>query len=307
MFRTLIAIAGLCLLAVKLAGPAAGQPAQDRGACAQITAACQLAGFKLGGVGTGTGLLADCVAPIMQGTVQPPGASMPLPQIDPRLVAACKAINPNFGQGGPPGSAAGATIKIMPLGDSITYGTPNPGYGGFRRVLGMLLAKDGYTIQFVGSQHNGNEAVPDPNNEGHPGWTTAQIKHGIDANGWLETADPDIVLLHIGTNDIRLGGATLAPANLSALLDDILARAPRARVLVAQIIPARRGADAVHATYNEAVQRIVASKGPRAALVDMRKVLSPTDYADALHPNPGGYDKMARAWETALRPILAGR
>lgn len=28
-------------------------------------------------------------------------------------------------------------------------------------------------------------------------------------------------------------------------------------------------------------------------------------YADGLHPNAGGYDKMARAWEPAIRAILS--
>ncbi len=32
----------------------------------------------------------------------------------------------------------------------------------------------------------------------------------------------------------------------------------------------------------------------------------PADYADGLHPNAGGYDKMARAWEGAIRALLSG-
>lgn len=37
----------------------------------------------------------------------------------------------------------------------------------------------------------------------------------------------------------------------------------------------------------------------------MRNILSPGDYADGLHPNAGGYDEMARAWETGIRAVLA--
>jgi lysophospholipase L1-like esterase len=185
-------------------------------------------------------------------------------------------------------------IKIMPLGDSITFGSPEPGYGGYRHLLGTLLINDGYTIDFVGSRQN---------NEGHPGWTIPQIKNGIDSRGWLETYQPDIILLHIGTNDIRQGNAASAPADLSALLDDILTRLPQTHVIVAQIVPFRRGPAPAH---QSAILGIVASKGPRVSLVDMQNILSPSDYEEGIHPNAGGYDKMAHAWEPAIRAVLSG-
>jgi lysophospholipase L1-like esterase len=138
---------------------------------------------------------------------------------------------------------ADAAIKIMPLGDSITYGTPHPRYGGYRHALWTLLNGDGFRVNFVGSQHSGDGVIPDPNNEGHPGWTIPQIKNGVDRNGWLEKTRPDVILLHIGTNDIRYGYVQSAPSYLTALLDDILARLPRAHVIVAQIIPFQVGQD----------------------------------------------------------------
>ncbi len=196
-------------------------------------------------------------------------------------------------------------VKIMPLGDSITFGSPDRSYGGYRHLLGSLLTNDGYLFDFVGSRESGNGVIPHPENEGHPGWTILQIKNGIDSDGWLETYQPDIILLHIGTNDIRRGDAASAPGNLSALLEDILARLPQTHVIVAQIIPFRRGPERGHQSYNDAVAAIVASKGPRLSMVDMQTILAPSDYADGLHPNAGGYDKMARAWEPAIRAVLA--
>jgi hypothetical protein len=198
-------------------------------------------------------------------------------------------------------------LKIMPLGDSITFGTPNPSYGGYRHLLGTLLTNDGYSFDFVGSQQSGDGVLPSPNNEGHPGWTILQIKNGIDSRGWLETYQPDVILLHIGTNDLRprIGGAAAAPDNLSTLLDDILARLPQARVIVAEIIPFAPGPDQDHQAYNASIPGIVASKGPRVSIVDMQNVLHPSDYADRFHPKAGGYDKMARAWERALRPVIS--
>ena len=201
-------------------------------------------------------------------------------------------------------SSQKVSLKIMPLGDSITFGTPDRSYGGYRHALGNLLANDGYIVDFVGSQRSGIKTIPDPDNEGHPGWTITQIKQGIDADGWLETYKPDIILLHIGTNDIGHGDTASAPDNLSALLDDILARLPKVRVIVAQIIPFRHGAEEGHRSYNAAIPGIAASKGARVSVVDMRNILSMSDYADGLHPNANGYNKMARAWQTAIRAVV---
>jgi lysophospholipase L1-like esterase len=197
------------------------------------------------------------------------------------------------------------SVKVMPLGDSITSGSPDRSYGGYRHLLGTLLINNGYIIHFVGSRQSGNGVIPSSDNEGHPGWTIIQIKNGIDSNGWLETYKPDIILLHIGSNDIRKGDGASAPGNLSVLLDDILARLPKTHVIVAQIIPFRRGPDEGHLSYNAAIPGIVASKGPRVSMVDMQTILSPNDYAEGLHPNTGGYDKMARAWERAMRALLS--
>ncbi len=195
-------------------------------------------------------------------------------------------------------------LKIMPLGDSITWGTPDLGYGGYRHLLGTLLTNDGFSFEFVGFRPSG--LIPSPNNGGHWGWPILQIKKGIDSDGWLETYRPDIVLLHIGTNGLRprVGGAASAPDNLSALLDDILARLPQAHVVMAQIIPFRRGRDQGRQSYNAAIPGIVASKGPRVSVANMQNILSPSDYADGFHPNAGGYDKIARAWEPALSAMI---
>jgi hypothetical protein len=80
-------------------GPSATQPPAPQGPCQQIMAACQQAGFVRGGAKTGAGLAVDCVRPIVQGTAQRPKASKALPQVDPQIVAACKASNPSFRKG----------------------------------------------------------------------------------------------------------------------------------------------------------------------------------------------------------------
>jgi hypothetical protein len=88
-FITLLGVA-IC------AFPAGAQELQHP--CRQIRAACEAAGFVHGKGKEGFGLSRDCIRPIMQGIVQRPKASKPLPQVDTQLITACKAANPNFGQ-----------------------------------------------------------------------------------------------------------------------------------------------------------------------------------------------------------------
>jgi N-acetylglucosamine-6-sulfatase len=69
-----------------------------KGPCRQVSVACQTAGFTVGGAKEGSGIIIDCVRPIMQAAAQRRKATKPLPQVDARVIAACKAANPNFGQ-----------------------------------------------------------------------------------------------------------------------------------------------------------------------------------------------------------------
>jgi hypothetical protein len=70
-------------------------------------------------------------------------------------------------------SAANGTIRIMPLGNSITYGYP--GDEGYRKDLYLDLVDAGYDVDFVGSLSDG--VGFDSDHEGHIGWYTAQIRH----------------------------------------------------------------------------------------------------------------------------------
>ena len=122
----------LCQMAIALAGAYAAQAAPASGPCGQIVTACQQAGFVPGSRRSGEGLQVDCVRPILQGTAQARRAKKSLPQIDPQLVAACKASDPNFGQGnaapretGTPESPPSPTVTLAPA-PSLPAGTRRP-------------------------------------------------------------------------------------------------------------------------------------------------------------------------------------
>jgi lysophospholipase L1-like esterase len=205
---------------------------------------------------------------------------------------------------GPAAAESNGGVRVMPLGDSITEGTQVP--GGYRIGLWQRLAAGGYRVDFVGTQYNGPASLGDHDHEGHPGWRIDQI----DANiaGWLSTANPRTVLLHIGTNDILQNyNVAGAPGRLSTLIDHITAGAPAADVFVATIIPlASASQEAAVRTFNAALPGIVQSKanaGKRVHLVDMHAALTAADLTDGIHPTAAGYDKMAATWYAALRSV----
>jgi len=202
---------------------------------------------------------------------------------------------------------AAVPVRIMALGDSITKGAGSSTTSSYRADLWRrLVDQAGYAIDYVGSQVSGK--LPDRDNEGHSGWRIGQIAESID--GWLATYRPDVVLLHIGTNDLKSDDvAAGAPDRLSALIDKIRAGAPAATVIVAQIVPSSDAAITARVVkYNAAIPGIVAAKGtPKVRSANLFRGFNvATDLADRLHPNDAGYAKMAMTWYAALVPVLSG-
>jgi lysophospholipase L1-like esterase len=220
------------------------------------------------------------------------------------VLVAVLALTGAVARAGAAAAESNGGVRVMPLGDSITEGTQVP--GGYRIGLWQRLAAGGYRVDFVGTQYNGPASLGDHDHEGHPGWRIDQIDANI--GGWLSTARPRTVLLHIGTNDVlqnyNLAGA---PSRLSTLIDHITAGAPTADVFVSTIIPlASASQEAAARTFNAAVPGIVQSKvnaGQHVHLVDMHAALTTADLTDGIHPNAAGYDKMAATWYAALRSV----
>jgi lysophospholipase L1-like esterase len=207
------------------------------------------------------------------------------------------------------GTAAPKTVRVMALGDSVTDGLtlPDGTPGAYRNDLWQLLKSDGYSVDFVGSRMSGLPTLGDSDHEGHPGWTIAQINE--HAGAWMRTYQPDVVLLHLGTDDIE-GTSTPEAAStaLSTLVDTLTANAPAAQIFVSTLIPSPSDVlNQQFVAFNKLVPGIVARKGTRVHLVDMYSALSPADFVDPLHPTGGGYARMAVRWYSALLGVPIGR
>ena len=173
-------------------------------------------------------------------------------------------------------ASAATPVRIMPLGDSITLGDgPAQSYRGF---LQSQLNAAGYAYDFVGSY--GNVVPPggvntwawaedsqlnyngplDKDFEGHGGFQAGQPESVVGYKDHMLAQmvptdiplfQPDIVLMHIGTNDF-LGGWTthgpwhgqagdwdqrteLSAKNVKDLIDSIHALRPTTTILVGAI------------------------------------------------------------------------
>ncbi|MGB3509458.1 MAG: SGNH/GDSL hydrolase family protein [Microcoleaceae cyanobacterium] len=196
-------------------------------------------------------------------------------------------------------------VKIMPLGNSITDGYNVP--GGYRINLWKQLTNQGLNFEFVGSMKNGPESLPDKNNEGHSGWRIEQINRVVQR--WLKKAQPEIILLTIGTNDLVQNYLVeTAPERLDKLVSDIFAQLPEVQILVASIPPIDEAViNQKVQDYNSAIKSLVEKRkkqGDRLVFVDIYSGLTMADLADGVHPNIQGHTKMAQIWGNVLIDVL---
>jgi lysophospholipase L1-like esterase len=195
---------------------------------------------------------------------------------------------------------------VLPLGDSITVGL---GFeGGYRVELFRLALENDHEITFTGTQSpngpNMLDGVSFPrNHEGISGETIQQIANRVPMPGLSEL--PHIVLLHAGTNDMA-GDANGADMRLADLMDELLADAPDALIVVSNIIPLPFAAAAVD-SFNSEVPGMVetrADQGAHIVYVDQFTSFPTSELGDGVHPNEAGYARMAQAWYEAIAPYL---
>jgi hypothetical protein len=216
-----------------------------------------------------------------------------------------------------------AQIKIMPVGNSVTQGLSySPGSDldeGYRGYLYDLLVNNGYNdVEFVGTLTNGN-ALPSKNHEGHSGWYANKVSSfggggpGIAAaiDSFLTVNPSDIVLLHIGTNDLTLLDENPTTNTIAGLVNDVQLiisniheNNPNTVVIVAQVINSAENSNltSLTASFNSALGLAI-TESNTTRIVDMESALIyPDDIitddpgSKAVHPTSVGYEKMANVW-----------
>jgi autotransporter-associated beta strand protein len=237
-------------------------------------------------------------------------------------------------------------LQIMPLGDSITYGS----YGndaGYRGFLYNLLNPVAAGFQFVGAAAENPGALPtapidETRHNGYPSYATLDLANNLNGFNqavylyyggssrnpqggyWLTGGNgtgrgpvyPDIVLLLVGANDINQAGqinplVTVAnyPTNLTALINEIVTLRPAAKVIVADITP-YFPSNANIPAMNRSVNAIAAgfqSQGKQVSVVDLNTGFPTNGWSgDGIHPNDTGYSFMASQWYYGILAACSG-
>ena len=218
----------------------------------------------------------------------------------------------------------GDPCKVLPLGDSITYGlitvaadkassdasvNGKDSHGGYRVKLFSDAVAANHKMTFVGSQMNGPTtaaSMPFPkSHEGWSGYTIAQIQ-GKAASDL--TSGAHIILVHAGTNDTYGSDPSGAPARLSTLVDYLTSNYPTALIVVAKIIPYPSQTTNTN-LINNSIAAMVQSKvstGKHVIVADLNTGFTTSSMlaGDGVHPNQKGYDWMGDTWYAAISSFL---
>ena len=214
-------------------------------------------------------------------------------------------------------------VKIMPLGDSITRGSNGNGAipGGYRQQLGVKIAEAGRSYDFVGIRTDNAAVGMDPHHNGRDGWRTDQVLGSLTT---YLAANPNVVLMHLGTNDLLQAVPTATViTNMTTLIQRITSHSTSPKLYVATIIPVLADRDGktkeqwatIINDYNSKVRVLVQQQlalGRNVSLVDFASSLNFTigtstshfyHIYDGTHPNQNGYNQMGDFWYNA---IIAG-
>ena len=182
-------------------------------------------------------------------------------------------------------SSLSPDFLVVGIGDSITYGTPDPDLGWLpvlvRSAQGKIEAENG----------------------GIPGARTDQMLQRVRASVGRPAR---LVFVMGGTNDISQGVPTRAiVANLRAILETV---AGRGIPVVLLTIPPRT--DPAFAAQTDALNRAIVALGAseRVSVIDVYPALATADRTyrpgltlDGLHPSPAGYETIATVIRRDLR------
>jgi len=185
-------------------------------------------------------------------------------------------------------------LRILPLGDSITWGESSSTGNGYRLDLKNLLNANATLVNYIGTMRSGT--MSNPQNEGHPSCVVSEIADFAKAS---LPEQPNIVLLMAGVNDIVHDKDPInAPYRLALLLDQIFETCSQTLVVVAQLTPVPMRQEQVD-EFNKAMTPLIDARiraGSHIVMVDMWRYVKPDMLHDGLHPNDVGYRNMADGW-----------
>lgn len=130
------------------------------------------------------------------------------------------------------GLADEVQLRILPLGASIVYGLKSSDGNGFRYPLRNQLV-NGNPVNMIGSVHAGTMA--DNDCEGWPGYVITQVAEKAELS---IPSQPNLVLLHVGTNDaVQSVDIQNAATCLGTLIDRLFDAIPGVTIIASTLLP----------------------------------------------------------------------
>ena len=225
------------------------------------------------------------------------------------------------------------TYRILPLGNSITVGwngflPPLNQAVSYRDTLADQLSANGYLFDFVGHTSSGSSLMSDPDHgaissfrgqhvlrllqDGYDELNNVQLTGG---QPYLDVYPADIVLLHIGTNDIS-AGETPSANDVEAILDEIdaweVSSGNHVTVFVSRIIDRTDNPlwSMNTQSYNDSIDVMLADRlDPDVVVVDLESGAG-INYAtemdlDGIHPLQSALNKMGVTMYASLDDYMS--
>ena len=204
------------------------------------------------------------------------------------------------------------TIKILPLGDSITEGEF------YRYPLFKKLIDANIDFDFIGLRKGEDDFPPykgkmwDVDHQGISGITAIDVAETIETKLNKITDTPELVLIHLGTNDaeaIGLNEASLDDVenSMRTIIKALQKRNSKVKIFLAQIIPLNTSDKDLVPQINSKWKTLateLATKESPIFLVDCNTGFSVADLVDYWHPNEQGSEKMATRFAEAILSYL---
>ncbi|KAK5731516.1 hypothetical protein LTR17_011314 [Elasticomyces elasticus] len=201
------------------------------------------------------------------------------------------------------GVGDGTVLRILPLGASIVYGLKSSTGDGFRYGLRNQLLYNGNPVNMVGSVHAGTMADNDV--EGWPGYVITQVAQKAELS---IPSQPNLVLLHVGTNDcVQSIDIQNAGSRLGTLIDHLFSAIPGVTIVASTLLPNGNSATQSNIiTYNSQIPGVIRDRqaaGRQITYVDFSSsYFSLSDIGpDGTHPTDAGYLKMAEVWYQGIQ------
>lgn len=194
----------------------------------------------------------------------------------------------------------------LPLGASIVYGLKSTDGNGFRNALRNKLISNGNpAVDFIGSNHCGTMA--DNECEGWPGYTIAQVAAKAELS---IPSQPNLVLLHVGTNDaVQNLDIQHAGDRLGNLIDRLFDAIPGVTIIASTLLPnAIPKTQANVNIYNRKIPDVVQSRQANGKHI-IYVGFSSSNFglsdlsSDGTHPTDAGYLKMSEVWYQGIVAI----